>query len=50
MSTDVQTAHLVNRRLYRIVRGLVVLVLTGVIVAGFLGEIPQLDILEQSAR
>ena len=50
MSTDVQTAHPVNRRLYRIVRGLVVLVLTGVIVAGFLGEIPQLDILEQSAR
>jgi heme exporter protein C len=40
----------VNRRLYRLVRAAVVLVLTGVIVAGFLGGIPQLDILEQSAR
>ena len=40
----------VNRRLYRIVRAGVVLTLTGVIVAGFLGQIPQLDILEQSAR
>ena len=41
---------IVNRRLYRLVRAGVVLTLTGVIVAGFLGEIPQLDILEQSAR
>jgi len=45
-----QTAPPVNRRLYRVVRGLVVLVLTGVIVAGFLGRIPQMDILEESAR
>jgi len=40
----------VNRRVYRLVRAAVILVLTGVIVAGFLGTIPQLDILEQSAR
>jgi len=39
-----------NRRLYRLVRAAVIVTLTGVIVAGFLGEIPQLDILEQSAR
>lgn len=38
------------RRLYRSIRGAVALILTGVIVAGFLGHIPQLDILEQSAR
>ena len=50
MSASVQTTRPVNRRLYRAVRGLVALVLTGVVVAGFLGEIPQLDILEQSAR
>jgi heme exporter protein C len=41
---------IVNPRLYRLVRAAVVLTLTGVIVAGFLGQIPQLDILEQSAR
>jgi len=40
----------IHRRLYRIVRAVVVVLLTGVIVAGFLGRIPQLDILEQSAR
>jgi heme exporter protein C len=40
----------VNPRLYRIVRAGVILTLTGVILAGFLGQIPQLDILEQSAR
>ena len=39
-----------NRRLYRLVRAAVAIVLTGVIMAGFLGHIPQLDILEQSAR
>jgi heme exporter protein C len=43
-------APVVNSRLYRLVRAMVALVLTGVIVAGFLGGIPQLDILEQSAR
>ena len=41
---------IVNDRLYRVVRAAVALVLTVVIVAGFLGTIPQLDILEQSAR
>jgi len=41
---------IVNDRLYRFVRAAVALVLTGVIVVGFLGNIPQLDILEQSAR
>ena len=41
---------IVNDRVYRLVRATVVLVLTAVIVAGFLGNIPQLDILEQSAR
>jgi heme exporter protein C len=41
---------LVSPRLYRLVRAAVALVLTGVIVAGFLGRIPQLDILEESAR
>lgn len=40
----------VNRRLYRLVRGAVAVVLTLVIGAGMLGHIPQLDILEQSAR
>ena len=50
MSLDPQPSRLGNRRLYRWVRGGVVLVLTGVIVAGFVGSIPQLDILEQSAR
>ena len=50
MSASVRTTRPVNRRLYRAVRGLVALVLTGVVVAGFLGGIPQLDILEQSAR
>jgi len=35
---------------YRTVRALVVVVLTGVILAGFLGWIPQLNILEESAR
>ena len=43
-------APVVNSRLYRHMRAMVALVLTGVIVAGFLGGIPQLDILEQSAR
>jgi len=47
MSTDPLP---VSRPLYRLVRAAVVLTLTGVVVAGFLGEIPQLDILEQSAR
>ena len=41
---------IVNDRVYRLVRALVALVLTVVIAAGFLGSIPQLDILEQSAR
>ena len=50
MSLDPQPSRLGNRRLYRWVRGGVVLVLTGVVVAGFVGSIPQLDILEQSAR
>jgi heme exporter protein C len=50
MSSSAHTALPVRRRLYRGVRGLVVVALTGVIVAGFLGAIPQLDILEQSAR
>jgi len=40
----------ISGRLYRTVRGAVVVVLSGVLVAGFLGTIPQLDILEQSAR
>jgi len=40
----------VPRSVYRFVRGAVAVVLTGVIVAGFLGRIPQLAILEQSAR
>ena len=40
----------VNHRLYRLVRATVAVLLTGVILAGFLGRIPQLDILEQSAR
>ncbi len=38
------------RGVYRTVRALVVVVLTGVILAGFLGWIPQLNILEESAR
>jgi heme exporter protein C len=41
---------IVHRGLYRTVRALVVVVLTGVILAGFLGWIPQLNILEESAR
>lgn len=40
----------ISLRLYRVIRGAVAVVLTGVIFAGFLGNIPQLDILEQSAR
>jgi len=40
----------VRDRVYRGVRLAVVVGLTGVIVAGFLGWIPQLNILEQSAR
>ncbi len=44
------SSSIVNPRLYRTVRAAVVLILTGVLVAGFLGHIPQLDILEQSAR
>jgi heme exporter protein C len=40
----------VRRGVYRTVRAGVLLVLTGVIVAGFLGWIPQLNILEESAR
>ncbi|MFB6272895.1 MAG: cytochrome c biogenesis protein CcsA [Salinibacter sp.] len=50
MPSPAQTARPVNRRLYRIVRAGVAVVITGVIVAGILGDIPQLDILEQSAR
>lgn len=45
-----ERSPVVPRALYRSVRALVVVVLTGVILAGFLGQIPQLDILEQSAR
>ncbi len=41
---------IVSSSLYRGVRAAVVLVLTGVIVAGFLGWIPELKIIEQSAR
>jgi heme exporter protein C len=48
-STD-SSATVVNRRMYRLVRATVALLLTGVLGAGFLGRIPQLDILEQSAR
>jgi heme exporter protein C len=40
----------VNPTLYRGVRAAVLLVLSGVIVAGFLGWIPELKIIEQSAR
>jgi heme exporter protein C len=40
----------VNPRLYRAVRGAVAVGITAVIVAGFFGWIPQLDIIEQSAR
>ena len=40
----------VSPLLYRSVRAGVIVILTGVIIAGFLGQIPQLDILEQSAR
>ncbi len=50
MPTRSSTALPVSRRLYGVIRGLVALVLTGIIIAGFLGEIPQLDVLEQSAR
>lgn len=45
-----RSSPIVNDRVYRGVRAVVVLLLTGVLVAGFLGSIPQLDILEQSAR
>jgi heme exporter protein C len=44
------SAPVVNRRLYRGVRAVVVLALSGVLVAGFLGWIPELKIIEQSAR
>jgi len=44
------SSPLVHRGLYRTVRVLVVVVLTGVLLAGFLGWIPQLAILEESAR
>ena len=40
----------VNLRRYRIVRAVVFVWLTGVILAGFLGAIPSLPILEQTAR
>jgi len=40
----------VNRRLYRTVRNTVVVVLTLVILGGFLLAIPQLNILEETAR
>jgi len=50
MASPSQAARPVSRPAYRMIRGLVVLTLTGVIVTGILGEIPQLDILEQSAR
>lgn len=41
---------IVDPRLYRVIRAAVIVVLTGVLLAGFLGHIPQLEILEQSAR
>lgn len=52
MSASPQTAlsPLVHRRVYRTVRTLVAVVLTGVIVMGFFGAIPELAIIEQSAR
>jgi len=50
MPSRSRTSRPVNVRLYRGVRAGVAVVLTGVIFAGLLGEIPQLDILEQSAR
>lgn len=50
MPTAETTDSLVNLRVYRVIRGLVAVVITAVILAGFLGAIPQLDILEQSAR
>ena len=40
----------VNRRLYRFVRNAVAVVLTFVVLAGFLLAIPQLNILEETAR
>jgi heme exporter protein C len=40
----------VNRRLYRVVRNTVVVVLTFVVLGGFLLAIPQLSILEETAR
>lgn len=50
MPSPTQPPFPVGRRLYRVVRGVVVVTLTGILAAGFLGQIPQLDILEQSAR
>lgn len=50
MPSGFRTALPFSRRVYRVVRGLVVLLFTGILVVGFLGDIPQLDILEQSAR
>ena len=46
LSTDAS----VNRRLYRIVRNTVVTVLTFVVLGGFLLAVPQLSILEETAR
>lgn len=49
MNSD-DSSSVVNQSLYRTIRALVAVVLTGVLLAGFLGQIPELDILEQSAR
>jgi heme exporter protein C len=43
-------SDVVNQRLYRAVRAGVALVLTGVVAGGFLLDIPQLSILEETAR
>ena len=50
VSRSVKTVSPVNRRLYRVVRALVAVVLTGVVAMGFFGQIPDLAIIEQSAR
>ena len=44
------TSALPNPRVYRLIRATVGLILTFVLAAGFLGWIPKLDILEESAR
>ena len=47
---SVDTKPLVNAQVYRFVRGAVAMVMTAVIVLGFFGWIPELAIIEQSAR